>query len=39
MTVLKIIFVAMLCIPLLYISAILAGRLMDEYIRNMKKKK
>lgn len=39
MTVLKIIFVVMLCVPLLYISAVLIGKLMDEYIKNMKKKK
>jgi len=36
MTVLKIIFVVMLCVPLLYISAVLIGKLLDEY---MKKKK
>jgi len=39
MTVLKIIFVVMLCVPLLYISAVLIGKLMDEYMKNMKKKK
>ena len=39
MTVLKIIFVAMLCVPLLYISAVLAGKLMDEYLKNAKIKK
>lgn len=36
MTVLKIIFVVMLCIPLLYISAVLVGKLMDEYMKKMK---
>ncbi len=39
MTVLKIIFVVMLCVPLLYISGILAGRLMDEYLKTLKQKK
>ncbi len=39
MTVLKIIFVVMLCVPLLYISVVLIGKLMDEYMKNMKKKK
>jgi len=39
MTVLKIIFVVMLCVPLLYITGILAGKLMDEYIKTIKKKK
>lgn len=39
MTILKIIFVVMLCVPLLYISGILAGKLMDDYIKTMKKKK
>lgn len=39
MTILKIIFVVMLCVPLLYITAILVGRLMDEYMKNMKNKK
>ncbi len=39
MTVLKIIFVVMLCVPLLYISGVLVGKLMDEYMKNMKKKK
>lgn len=39
MTVLKIIFVVMLCVPLLYISCILVGKLMDEYMKTMKKKK
>jgi hypothetical protein len=39
MTVLKIIFVVMLCVPLLYISFILVGKLLDEYMKNMKKKK
>ena len=38
MTVLKI-FVVMLCLPLLYISCVLIGRLMDEYLKTMKKKK
>ncbi|HML37120.1 MAG TPA: hypothetical protein PKA19_06855 [Bacillota bacterium] len=39
MTVLRIIFVVMLCVPLLYISYILVGKLMDEYLKNAKKKK
>ena len=39
MTILKIIFVAMLCVPLLYISGILAGKLMDEFIKTKKKTK
>jgi len=39
MTVLKIIFVVMLCVPLVYISAVLVGKLMDEYLKTMKKKK
>lgn len=39
MTTLKIIFVVLLCMPLLYISFILIGKLMDEYIKNLKKKK
>jgi hypothetical protein len=39
MTILKIIFVAMLCVPLLYISGILVGKLMDEFIRTKKKTK
>lgn len=39
MTVLKIIFVVMLCVPLLYISGILAGKLMDEYLKTQKKKR
>lgn len=39
MTVLKIIFVVMLCMPLLYISFTLAGKLLDEYMKNMKKTK
>lgn len=39
MTVLKIIFVVMLCVPLLYISFILVGKLLDEYMKNMKKKR
>jgi hypothetical protein len=37
MTILKIIFVAMLCVPLLYISGVLAGKLMDEFITTKKK--
>ena len=36
MTVLKIIFVVMLCVPLLYISAVLIGKLLDEYIKKTK---
>jgi hypothetical protein len=39
MAILKIIFVVMLCVPLVYISAILIGKLMDEYLKTMKKKK
>lgn len=39
MTILKIIFVAMLCVPLLYIAGILAGKLMDEFIKTKKKSK
>ncbi len=39
MTILKIIFVAMLCVPLLYISGILIGKLMDELIKTKKKTK
>jgi len=39
MTILKIIFVAMLCVPLLYISSILVGRLMDELMKTKKKTK
>lgn len=39
MTVLKIIFVVMLCVPLLYISFILVSKLLDEYMKNMKKKR
>ena len=38
MTTLKIIFVVLLCVPLFYISCILIGKLMDEYIKNLKKK-
>jgi len=37
MTILKIIFAAMLCVPLLYISGVLFNKLMDEYMKNMKK--
>ncbi len=36
MTVLKIIFVVMLCVPLLYISTVLVGKLLDEYMRKRK---
>jgi hypothetical protein len=36
MTVLKIIFVVMLCVPLLYISAVLVGKLLDEYMKKRK---
>ena len=39
MTILKIIFVVMLCVPLIYIAAILVGKLTDEYLKTMKKKK
>lgn len=38
MTIIKIIFVVMLCVPLLYVSGILIGKLMDEYMKTMKKK-
>ena len=33
MAILKIIFVILLCIPLLYITVILVGKLYDEYVR------
>ncbi len=36
MTGLKIVFVVMLCVPLLYISAVLLGRLYDEYAKKRK---
>ena len=36
MTVLKILFVALLCLPLLYISSILLGKLYDEYVKKTK---
>jgi hypothetical protein len=36
MTVLKIIFVVMLCVPLVYISGILVEKLMDELIKKRK---
>jgi len=36
MTILKIIFVVMLCVPLLYISAFLIGKLLDEYAKKLK---
>jgi ABC-type transport system involved in cytochrome bd biosynthesis fused ATPase/permease subunit len=39
MTTLKIIFVVLLCVPLIYISCILIGKLTDEYIKNLQKKK
>lgn len=39
MTILKILFVAMLCLPLLYISGVLVSRLMDECMKSMKKSK
>lgn len=39
MTILKIIFVVMLCVPLVYIAAILVGKLTDEYLKTVKKKK
>lgn len=36
MTALKIIFVALLCLPLLYISSILLGKLYDEYVNKLR---
>lgn len=33
MIILKIIFVILLCIPLLYITAIFVGKLYDEYVK------
>lgn len=36
MIALKIIFVALLCLPLLYISSILLGKLYDEYVKKKK---
>jgi|GEM_PF-1622928 len=39
MTTLKIIFVVLLCVPLLYVSCILVGKLVDEYINSLEKKK
>ncbi len=36
MTILKIIFVALLCLPLLYISVILLGKLYDEYVKKLR---
>lgn len=33
MTILKIIFVALLCVPLLYISFFLLGKLIDDYAK------
>lgn len=39
MATLKIIFVVMLCVPLIYISFVLVNKLMDDYIRHLKKKK
>jgi hypothetical protein len=39
MTVLKVVFVALLCVPLLYVSYVLVGKLMDEYIKDLKGKK
>ena len=36
MVVLKIVFVALLCLPLLYITSILLGKLYDEYVKKLK---
>lgn len=36
MVTLKIIFVALLCLPLVYISSILLGKLYDEYVKKHK---
>lgn len=36
MTILKIIFVTLLCLPLIYISVILLGKLYDEYAKKLK---
>jgi len=36
MTILKIIFVTLLCLPLIYISVILRGKLYDEYAKKLK---
>ena len=36
MMMLKIIFVVLLCLPLLYISSILLGKLYDEYVKKLK---